>query len=163
MTKPQNQPDALEPLRKTLTVPLRPKDAFHLFTERMGEWWPLDSHSLSAAEGNLPRKLSVEPREGGQIIETKPDGSKAPWARITCWQPGAKFALNWHVGADEEEATQVSVVFLPVDTGTQIELTHTGFGAEAETASAAQDRYAKGWDHILGLYLAKVKAYALTL
>ena len=38
----------IDPIEKTLVVPLTPDRAFDLFTNRMASWWPLDKHSLSA-------------------------------------------------------------------------------------------------------------------
>ena len=37
-----------DPIRKSVEVPLSPNDAFDLFTEKMGTWWPLDDKSVSA-------------------------------------------------------------------------------------------------------------------
>lgn len=34
------------PIRKTVTVPVTPQCAFELFTARIGEWWPLATHSV---------------------------------------------------------------------------------------------------------------------
>lgn len=139
----------MNPIRKTITVPLSPEDAFRLFTERMGEWWPLDTHSLSAGEGALPRDVTVEPREGGQILETRPDGTTAPWGRITEWRPGARFGVAWHVGREEEEATDLLVVFASEGTGTRVELTHGGFERLGDAATALVANYRTGWDHVL--------------
>ncbi|MEM1064136.1 MAG: SRPBCC domain-containing protein [Pseudomonadota bacterium] len=140
-----------DPIRKSITVPLEPARAFTLFTEEMDRWWPKDSHSLAAAddEGDKAR-VRVEPREGGQVIETLPDGSEAAWATVTTWQPGTRFAMRWYVGRPEDEATEVDVSFTATEAGTRIDLTHSGFaalGAEAETMCAS---YTTGWDHVLG-------------
>lgn len=138
-----------EPIIKDLHVPLRPKDAFRLFTEDLAAWWPVDSHSLSAAHGELPRDVTVEPRIGGQIIETTHKGDPAPWARVTRWEPGSAFGARWHVGRDEDEATDLLVVFTPTDTGTRIVLTHSGFDALGDVATAIHGQYQTGWDLVL--------------
>ena len=36
----------LEPLTKRVHVPLPPEAAFSLFTDGVGSWWPVDTHSL---------------------------------------------------------------------------------------------------------------------
>ncbi len=139
-----------EKLVKSVTVPLPPDEAFALFTDDIASWWPLDSHSLSAAGGETATSVAVEPREGGQIFETMPDGRTAPWATITEWQQGERLSFDWYVGRDREDATQVQVSFTPDGTGTRVELIHDGFdrlGSEAETACA---NYNTGWDHVLG-------------
>lgn len=136
-----------EPIRKTLNVQLRPKEAFDLFTTRIADWWPVESHSLSAGKGDLPQDVEVEPREGGHIVETTSDGEKGRWGTITRWEPGSAFGVSWYVGRPEEEATDVLVVFIPTDTGTRIDLTHSGFDRLADTAM--HDNYLKGWDFVL--------------
>lgn len=138
----------LTPIRKTVTVPLTPDQAFDLFTTGMGRWWPGDTHSLSARDGKSPQRLEVEPRRGGQIWETTHDGQRLPWARITQWQPGRQFAFNWYVGTDEEEATQVVVAFSQTETGTRVDLTHSGFDQVTGGAQMATS-YRTGWDIVL--------------
>lgn len=138
------------PIRKRVIVPLDPNRAFALFTDGIDRWWPKDSHSLSARDGaGDAARVRVEPKAGGRVIETLADGSEAPWATVAAWEPGARFAMRWYVGRDEEEATFVDVRFREIDGGTEVELTHSGFeklGAGAGTISAS---YQSGWDHVL--------------
>lgn len=143
--------DAADPIRKTLTIPLTPDTAFDLFVNRMDSWWPKETHSLAAGkkQGDKAR-IRVEPRVGGRVMETDPDGSEAAWATITAWQPGAHFAMRWYVGRDPSEATLVDIRFAAVDTGTRVDLTHSGFdilGTDAERLCA---NYTQGWDMVLG-------------
>lgn len=139
-----------DPIRKSLTVPLRPDAAFRLFTEGFGDWWPGATHSVSAAEGQKPRQINVTPKEGGHITEVKADGEPARWATITAYEPGARLAFDWYVGRSEEDATQVEVTFTPVDTGTRVDLTHDGFGRL--DAVVALGEYTQAWTLVLGHY-----------
>ncbi len=149
----------MDPIRKTLTIPLPPADAFHLFTHGIDTWWPKDSHSLSANDGDLPQKIDIEPKKGGKITETKPDGTKAPWGRVTRWDPARAFGMDWHVGRPADQATQVLVVFSQVEAGTRIELTHSGFENLTTNAIATHAGYQTGWDYVLGqCYLDRAKA-----
>lgn len=134
-----------EPVEKSVLVPLSPQDAFQLFTDGMAQWWPLDSHSLS---GSREADVTVEPRTGGRIFETKPDGVRADWATITDWQPGAHLAFDWYVGRTPEDATQVSVGFIPMGNGTRVDLVHDGFDARMGGAEMRQ-MYHTGWDKVL--------------
>lgn len=154
-----------DPIQKTLTVPLRPDQAFRLFTDNLQAWWPVDTHSLSAGDGDLPKKVTVDPRAGGFVTETKPDGETGRWATVTRWEPGHALGLSWYVGRPTEEATDLLVVFTPVQTGTRVDLTHSGFDRLGETAMAMHGNYQHGWDHVLvscfGQFCAQ-KARALT-
>ena len=138
-----------DPIRKTLTVPMRPEQAFDLFTDKLADWWPVETHSLSAANGDLPRDVTVEGREGGRITETRPDGDTAPWGTVTRWEPGRAFGVAWHVGRDASEATDLLVVFTPVETGTRVDLTHDGFDRLDDAATAMAGSYRSGWDLVL--------------
>ena len=141
-----------DPIEKTLTVPLPAAEAFALFTDGLDRWWPKDSHSLAAADGEGDKsQVRVEPFVGGHVIETKPDGSEAPWATVTTWEPGRRFAMRWYVGRPESEATEVDIRFTPVETGTRLDLTHGGFAALGAEATAMCRNYTRGWDHVLGI------------
>lgn len=148
-----------DPIRKSVTVPLAPDDAFELFTAELESWWPAESHSLSAGRGERPAAIEVEPRTGGQILETLPDGQRAPWGRVTRWEAGRAFGVAWHVGRDEAEATALLVTFTPVADGTRVDLEHGGFdrlGATAATAAIGE--YRQGWDLVLGrCYVAQCR------
>lgn len=139
----------LPPIVKTLYVAVSPELAFELFTARLAEWWPLDSHSLSAHQGALPQSVAVEPKVGGQILERCADGETRAWGRVTAWQPGEKFAVDWHVGRDEAEATGVTIAFARVDGGTCVTLTHDGWEVLGAAAGAVRGGYATGWDLVL--------------
>jgi hypothetical protein len=138
-----------DPIRKTLHVPLRPKTAFELFTENLDAWWPTDSHSLSAGDGEVPQDVKIDKKVGGHITETKADGEQGRWGTITRWEPGRAVGVSWYVGRDESEATDVTVVFTPTDTGTMVELTHDGFERLGDVAVAMHGNYTKGWDYVL--------------
>lgn len=135
-----------DPIRKTLTVPLEPRAAFDLFTAGIDTWWPKESHSLSESAAAAVR---VEPRLGGRILEMRPDGTEAQWARVTAWEPGRHFAIDWHVGGTETEATQVDVTFTPTDAGTRVDLVHDGFDRLAGGEIMCEN-YRTGWDTVFG-------------
>lgn len=140
----------IEPVRKSVTVPLTPDEAFDLFTDRIDSWWPKETHSIGAGNGEGERStVTVEPHEGGAISETLPDGSVAPWGTVTEWEPGTRFGATWHVGRPESEATQIDVTFTPSDAGTQVDLTHSNWEMLGSAATEMRARYNTGWDHVL--------------
>lgn len=137
-------------IEKSVDVPLAPDAAFDLFTRNLANWWPVESHSLSAHDSKLPESVTVEAREGGQILEEKQDGSTEPWGRITAWEPGVRLAINWHVGRPESDATQLEVRFIPYGNGSRVFLTHGGWSALRTHATSVYNGYQTGWDHVLG-------------
>ena len=83
------------PIRKTVTVPVTPQCAFELFTARIGEWWPLATHSVGEDQA-----LGVVFGEGigGRIVESLADGTTSVWGTITGWDPPRSVAYTWHAG-----------------------------------------------------------------
>ncbi len=146
-----------DPIVKTVTVPLDPDRAFRLFTEEIADWWPLDTHSLSAQDGERARNVEVPEKVGEQVIETRPDGRTAPWGRVTDYRPGRAFGMTWHVGRPEADATHVQVNFDAVADGTQVRLIHDGWGSD----TARRETYASGWTSVLARYTRHANA-ALT-
>lgn len=44
----QRADQAIAPVVKSVTVGQSVEDAFRIFTDQIGSWWPLDSHSMGA-------------------------------------------------------------------------------------------------------------------
>lgn len=142
--------ETLPVLRKSVTVPVSPRQAFEIFTDRMAEWWPLESHSLSASEGKTALGVTLTPRAGGRVTETRHDGNPAEWGTITQWDDGKSLTLDWYVGRSPSQATRIAVTFLPADSGTEVQLEHTGFERLGVAGEAAAANYEEGWDLVLG-------------
>ena len=144
-----HQAQRIEPVRKSVTVNAPVEHAFAVFTERMGEWWPL-SHSVHE---ELAERAGLEPRLGGEIYELWRDG-REPWGTITAWEPPHRLVYTWHPGHDVAEATEVEVRFTPRDDSTLVELEHRGWEARGARAAEIRERYDEGWDPVLERYVA---------
>lgn len=144
----------IDPVKKSVTVPLSNEEAFDLFTERMVDWWPMQTHSVySNIEGMAPSTdLVFEQERGGKVIEKLADGTDAVWADITKWQPHELFEMAWFPGQSPAEATRVLVTFTSVDGGTRVDLLHDGFEARGDRAKVIGDNYHNGWDPVMACY-----------
>jgi uncharacterized protein YndB with AHSA1/START domain len=136
-----------EALRKTVTVPQEPADAFALFVDDIGTWWPLRTHSVGLDDAT---GVVFEHGEGGRIVESI-GGDTAVWGTVTVWDPPARVRFTWHPGRSADEATDVEVTFRPVAAGTEVELVHTGWNRRAD-GPEARAGYETGWDLVLGRY-----------
>jgi hypothetical protein len=140
-----------QPIRKSLSVPLPPREAFDLFTDGIDLWWPKDSHSVAARGGRgAGAKVRIEPRRNGKVIETLPDGREVPWATVRVWDPGRRLALDWHQGRDEDAATEVEVTFTGTEAGTRVDLVHGGFDRLPADAEATAARSEACWSRAFG-------------
>jgi uncharacterized protein YndB with AHSA1/START domain len=96
-----------EPIRQSVHVDCPIEDAFHLFTERLADWWPLES-------------CTIEPYEGGRVVERTSSGEEVDWGTVTAWEPPRRIEFTGDGGT-------VDVEFSVEADGTRVTLTHTGW------------------------------------
>ena len=130
-------------VRKSLTVDAPVERAFEVFTERIGTWWPFDTHSIGQARTH---DAVLESREGGALYEVMDGGETAPWATVLTWEPPHRLVLSWHVNP-EVPATEVEVRFEPDGDGTRVELEHRGW---EKCGPEDRSSYDTGWGVVLG-------------
>ena len=104
----------------SVLVPLEPDEAFELFTDRFGDWWPKDSHHIGDADA---ADVFLDARAGGRWYERAEDGSRVrlgPRARDRPPEPHPA-RLAPHAGVefdpDPAKATQVEVTFIAEEDG----------------------------------------------
>jgi len=137
----------IAPVMRAVRVARSPEDTFRLFTEEMGAWWPMASHSVFGAEATVAV-------EGAEVVETGPDGRRTVWAEVVECDPPHLFTMRWHPGTDPATPTTVEVRFLADGDGTRVELTHTGWEVLGERAARARESYDEGWVPVLDRLVA---------
>jgi uncharacterized protein YndB with AHSA1/START domain len=145
MAKVESIRPYLEPIRKSVTVRRTPQEAFEIFTERFGAWWPRERFSVHQRDA---LRCGLEPRLGGQVFEIARNGTREVWGTILTWDPPRRFAMSWHPGGDPAAATEVELTFVALPDGTRVELEHrnwTQLGARAEESRRSYDG---GWAHV---------------
>ena len=147
---------ALAPVRKTRTVPLATEVAFDLFTRRIAEWWPVDTHAIGADSVGAEEVADVrfDGRVGGRVTQILVDGTEHSWADVLAWDPPNRFVLSWHPLVAPTAASRVEVRFHPVDAGTMVVLEHSGWEEFGEGGAELRDGYAHGWDPVLDRFIA---------
>lgn len=138
-------------VEKRVHVSATPDTTFKYFTQAVGQWWPLESHSVSAGALNAAaRSCAFEPRQGGELFEITADGGREVWGTVTVWQPPHRLSFTWHPGLPSAEATLVDIRFEgAADGGCELILRHTGWEARGEKAREVWQSYQKGWDPVL--------------
>ena len=147
---------SIAPVHKTLTVQCSVEHAFSTFTDRVGDWWPLPTHSVG---GEKSESVRFEPGDTGRLIERLADGTETVWGHILEWDPPNRVRLSWHPGEDctrtqAHEATEVEVTFEAEGEGTRVELIHRGWERLGERSLEGRDSYDGGWNGVLDLYAA---------
>ena len=141
---------SVEPVRKSVTVSRSAVDCFRIFTEEIGQWWPLSTHSIAGKDS--AGSCFCECRKGGAFYEVDKAGKRIDWGRIQVWDPPSRLIYSWHLSRPPETASEVEVLFTPLGTAsTRIDIEHRNWeryaGADAQ---AMRDNYNAGWDIVFG-------------
>lgn len=150
------QQATLDPIRRAVTVQRPVLEAFRVFTEGIGDWWPLADYSAS---GRRATGAVFEPRVGGRIYETIDGGEEAAWGEVMASEPPNRLVFSWHPGGDPGTATEVEVRFTAEGPdATRVELEHRGWERLGDRAAGIHESYGPGWEEVLGRYVANVAA-----
>jgi uncharacterized protein YndB with AHSA1/START domain/uncharacterized protein YciI len=140
---------ALPPIRRQIAVPAGPEEAFRIFVERIGVWWPLAAFSVHG------EKATVAFSEG-KLIETGPDGEVAEWGTVLEWRPPHELRMTWSPGRDASQAGEVAVSFTPITaTQTLVTICHSGWENHPDPL-ASRKEYGNGWPAVIRAYAANV-------
>lgn len=145
---PSDRPaSVVAPVRKEIELPLSPAAAFRMFTEEVGQWWPLHTHSLF---GERSRGCGIDPRLGGQFYEIDPDGARHAWGTVLAWEPPSRVVFTFHPGREPESAGTVEVRFVRSGSGSRVTLEHSGWELLGEKGLEMRNGYDTGWGMVFG-------------
>jgi uncharacterized protein YndB with AHSA1/START domain len=133
-------------VRKSVTVPLPVEKAFELFTERIGSWWTLRTHSLG---GEHAQTAVLEGKLNGRLYERQIDGTEADWGRVIAFEPPHRLVLAW----DLKAGTEVEIRFTGDPEGTRVDLEHRGWERLGDEADQWFRSYEDGWSTVLNGYV----------
>ena len=147
--------ETVAPVLRSITIECSPEHAFSVFTERTGEWWPLERYSVYESEA---AGVVFEPGAGGRIVERSNAGEESVWGEILVWEPGRRLVYTWHPGHEPgEPSTEVELRFLAVGDATRVELEHRGWETLAKPEQT-RSGYDQGWPGVLALFAAAAAA-----
>jgi uncharacterized protein YndB with AHSA1/START domain len=151
----------IDAIRRQVTVGTDPERAFHLFTAAIDSWWPGETHSMAAGDGQAVQSIVFEQRAGGRVYEVAADGTEGTWATVLEWDPPAGFVLAWKPSSRDEPPTEVEVRFTADGAGTRVDLEHRGWERLGAAAAERAGGYPDGWARVLGRF-AEAAADAVT-
>jgi len=136
----------LDPLISTIEVPCGQEDAFKVFVEDMGSWWPLDKRSMSMFDGKPAKSVSLDAKVGGKIIEIAHDGKEHLWGTVKTFDPFDSISMDFHMGLPASTASLVTVVFTKIkNNSTKVVLTQSNWESFGDLAEKMRGGYGSGW------------------
>jgi len=136
-------------VRQSVFVELGADDAFRLFTDGIGQWWPLDEGFSYG--GDRAREIFLEPREGGRFYERFIDGDELQVGTVIACTPPRNIVFTWR-SPDWRAETEVEVTFVAGDRGTTVEVEHRGFDRLGPDGAAIAQRWVGGWPRVVRAY-----------
>jgi uncharacterized protein YndB with AHSA1/START domain len=137
--------------------------AFAVFTEGIGSWFPPEYNML-------PVKIAervFEPRVGGRVYDRGVDGSECHWAHVLVYEPPNRVVISWNINprwqieTDSAKASEVEAQFVAVAPDrTRVELEHRHLERHGEGWEQERDVLGSegGWPGCLRKYAEHFKA-----
>jgi uncharacterized protein YndB with AHSA1/START domain len=142
---------ATDAITKVIHVNATPETAFRVFTEEIGDWWPLEHYSV--LDG-----VQTVVFEDDRIVERAADGSESVWGEILDFEVAGRLRFTWHPGRDAADPTEVEVTFAADGEGTAVTLVHSGWERLSEERRAGRTDYENGWPRVLDLFRQAAEA-----
>ena len=137
-------------VQRTIRVARPQPEAFALFTDGIGSWWPL--RQGFSYGGERCGSIHLEPRVGGRFFERFVDGDEFQVGTVTACEAPSHIVFSWAPPV-WSGATEVEVRFTPDgDDATTVQLEHRGFEALGPDGEATHDGFANGWVRVLDAY-----------
>ena len=137
--------DTITAVVKERTLACSPEVAFTLFTDRIGEWWPVDPHSVA---GDRVASITVEPLVGGFVYETDVAGVRVDWALVdACTTSRTGWSWTGTPGAPPTRRPGSRSRSPRPTAGCLLRLVHSGWDRRRRPTGAAS--YNTGWDLVL--------------
>ena len=146
------------PIRKSIRVDTAPARAFEIFTAGMARWW-IKTHSINPSKSPI-KDIIIEPRAGGRWFERGEDGCECQWGKVLAWEPpadqrGGRLLLAWQIDGqfrfDPALVTEIEIRFIPVESGTRVELEHRQLERLGEKSADIHQLFDSdcGWSSLL--------------
>lgn len=151
----------IEPIHATVKVGRTPEDAFRVFTQEMGSWWPLQAFSMAedTESGVKAESVVFEEHEGGRVYEVMSDGNEGTWATILTWDPPRRLVLAWKPNLTDHSPTELDVMFTAEGDGTRVDLEHRGWERLGALAEEARSGYGENWNDVLALFVGAAEQH----
>ncbi len=138
-----------EPITIEFDLPLPASDAFRVYAERIGDWWP----AAFTSSGDDLETVVVEPHVGGGVYERARDGASFAWGVVRSYEAGAELVHSFDLAQDKQHPTEVAVRFTDTGDGCRMHFEHRGW-TEHNQEERSKFASESGWASVLGAFHA---------
>jgi uncharacterized protein YndB with AHSA1/START domain len=140
---------------------------FAAFTGEIAQWWR--PNGLFEFTDRVGAHLAFEPDPPERLVEIGADGERFEIGPVRVWDPPHRLVFGWRQARfEDDQSTEVSVRFEPVDDGTRVTVEHFGWDAIPQEHAARhgiplatfQQREAEWWQDLLRSLRASVTGAA---
>jgi uncharacterized protein YndB with AHSA1/START domain len=158
-----NPPATDTVVRSSIVVEAPIEQAFSVFTEGIGTWFPPEYNVLGV---DIAERV-FEPRVGGDIYDRGVDGSECRWGRVLEYEPPNRLVFGWRlsptyeVETDDEKTSEVEVRFTAEGpASTRLELEHRHLDRHGDAWEKVRESVGGegGWGYCLQRFAARVAA-----
>ncbi len=142
-------------VHQRVRVPISPQEAFALFTDGIGEWWPLEEGYSYGGDRSM--EIHLEARIGGRFFERFVDGDELEVGRVTACEPPGRIVFTWN-DSNWSAGTEVEVTFTAEGDGTAVSLVHRGFDRIGPDWESIAAQWAGGWPRVMEVFARRATA-----
>jgi uncharacterized protein YndB with AHSA1/START domain len=128
---------------KSVLLPLAPRAAFELFTQKISVWWPADRrHTQDPAS-------EIFLLQSGRFYERASDGREVELGHVRAWELPRRILFDFFIATGPEKPTEVEITFTADEGGTRVTVTHRPKPSSEALWNERAPRYARSWDVVL--------------
>lgn len=142
----------VDPVFRTLVLPVPRELAFLLFTREVHRWW---SPVAGASPIGTPwEALFLETRLGGRWYERDREGLEHEWGVVVASEPPERIVVRWEFqGWVKNAEAELELCFIPVDDDrSRMTLEHRIQPSDSTDVKAARDVATYAWNGLLPRY-----------
>jgi len=133
-------------VQQSVVVDCPIQDAFRLFTDAFGDWWPA---ALYSHNGEDVDTCVMEPWPNGRVFERTRSGEEVLWGSILEWDPPRHLRFTWNLSGAKDEREIVDVRFDVDADGTKVTVIHSGWELSGVAVNAIVMQGAAMWPAVL--------------
>lgn len=131
-------------MEKSVWLAVAPTEAFRLFTEEAGAWWPSDRRHTGDPHSDIRIDIAT-----GRFTERARDGVEVELGRVREAVPPERLLIDFYVATGTDHPTEVEATFSAEGEGTRLTIRHRPKPESAGLWNERAPRYAESWDRVL--------------